>query len=784
MQLIISWSAADPDGPNYVPDPYFNWVSWLSLYEDDLTNIREAGYSVTTAAQNSAALSVAASKYGTKSLDLNGTNQSLSQSPVHAGGIWDPHQWPIMTVEAWIYIEVGSKNNSIIGKSQNGSAGFHFYVNSTNKLVFTQANGGASISSTGAVTVGQWVHVAVTKRLGIARLFIDGVLDTTAAFNTLVTQIYDPGYGVAVGAREGVGYYFDGFIDAIRFTKGICRYTETFTPPDKQFAIVSSDSVSDPYYFATVLHLHMEEENNSVHLIDSSPDRNSLVTRSGGINPRIYPAGNAKLSTAQKKFGNTSLAFDGTGDYVTIEHCNAIIFGYMNFTIEFWFRPSSVGAAQTIMAHRLSTDTTQLWAITMLSTGAIQIYLKLANAAVVDVSSVATLSANTWYHIAVVRNGASMKVFIDGTNNDTVTTNTLTSTTVWLANASIQTFLGVAHDGLNNPVNGYLDEFRLTKGIARYTANFTAPIAAFPDDISGGSAPTPSRFGDIALLSGGQASGTGLLQSYRFNIPVTSNSYGWASLITSRYGLGAASNGSRGVFGGGYKTVAPPGYKNELEYFTFASSGYANDFGDLTVARGAFDALSNGTRGVWIGGYDGTVNRNEMDYVTLATVGNATDFGDLTAVRQGMGAFSGETRGVFGGGFVATQVNIIEYITVGTAGNATDFGDVTVSRNSLRAAGNTTRAIFGGGNSGSVSNVLDYVTIATAGNATDFGDLTSARQGPAATSNETRSVWAGGYTTGQVDTIDYVTTATTGNAASFGNLGAGLYSAAICSGTV
>jgi hypothetical protein len=64
---------------------------------------------------------------------------------------------------------------------------------------------------------------------------------------------------------------------------------------------------------------------------------------------------------------------------------------------------------------------------------------------------------------------------------------------------------------------------------------------------------------------------------------------------------------------------------NTIEYVTIASTGNATDFGDLTVARNAFKAVSSGTRAVFGSGYD---SGKPMDYVTIASTGNATDFGD------------------------------------------------------------------------------------------------------------------------------------------------------------
>jgi hypothetical protein len=105
-------------------------------------------------------------------------------------------------------------------------------------------------------------------------------------------------------------------------------------------------------------------------------------------------------------------------------------------------------------------------------------------------------------------------------------------------------------------------------------------------------------------------------------------------------------SGSRGVFGGGN---TGSGFTNVMQYITIATTGNATDFGDLTSTAYYHTACSNGTRGVFAGGYNGS-DRNVIEYITVATTGNATDFGDLTAARDRLAACSNGIRGVFAGG--------------------------------------------------------------------------------------------------------------------------------------
>ena len=220
--------------------------------------------------------------------------------------------------------------------------------------------------------------------------------------------------------------------------------------------------------------------------------------------------------------------------------------------------------------------------------------------------------------------------------------------------------------------------------------------------------------------------------------------------------------GGRGLFGGG------DGSNDFIDYITIATTSNATDFGNLTVGRAGASACSNGSRGVFSGGYGGGY-LDVIDYVTIASTGNATDFGDITSAAYKGASTSGEGRGVLGG--ARTTLNVIDYITISTTGNAIDFGDLTAGRSSLTACSDGSRGVFGGGNPS--QNVIDYVTIASTGNAIDFGDLTVGRYNLAACSSTTRGVFAGGWSI--TDTVDYITIATTSNATDFGNLTGGTY---------
>ncbi|RLE64910.1 MAG: hypothetical protein DRJ47_06445 [Thermoprotei archaeon] len=293
--------------------------------------------------------------------------------------------------------------------------------------------------------------------------------------------------------------------------------------------------------------------------------------------------------------------------------------------------------------------------------------------------------------------------------------------------------------------------------------------------------------GDIGLFGGGSTD-TGTTNSIEYVVisstpTVTATSFG--NLTSARYWITATSNGTsdRGVFGGGVGSGGSP--TNTMDFVTISTPSNASTFGSLSTARYALAATSNGTndRGVFGGGYDGSVRLSSIEYVTISSTPpvTASSFGDLTVARLELAATSNGTnnRGVFGGGADSGgPTSTIDYISISTPGSAYEFGDLNKSRRSLAATSNGTndRGLFGGGLTGEgATSSIEYITISTPSGGADFGSLTTETRRLAATSNGTsdRGLFGGGVD--HLTAIDYVTISSTPpvTASNFGNLDKG-----------
>ena len=191
--------------------------------------------------------------------------------------------------------------------------------------------------------------------------------------------------------------------------------------------------------------------------------------------------GNAQIDTAQSKFGGSSYLSDGTTDWIDTPDSADFDIGAGDFTFDFWVRFNSVAAQQAFFSHdenvagnrayQLSwNNATNLISFAYTTTGSVPFTS-------IDLSW--TPSTNTWYHVEVVRSGNNFYIFIDGTQIGT--TQTLSAT---IFNCTHVFQIGVIGSTGLRSLNGWIDEFRFSKGIARHTANFTPPTSPYKHSVS------------------------------------------------------------------------------------------------------------------------------------------------------------------------------------------------------------------------------------------------------------------------------------------------------------
>jgi hypothetical protein len=218
----------------------------------------------------------------------------------------------------------------------------------------------------------------------------------------------------------------------------------------------------------TTLLLHFDGADASTSFTDSSVG--------GAGSPHSFTAnGNAQIDTAQSRFGGASAFFDGTGDFVTTPDHADFALGAGDFTVDFWLRLNNTGDNRLICGQVDATNTITNRSIYFQRLAANRIRFGTATGSTANnVDSTTTLSDGVWYHVAGVRTGGTLKLFVDGVQEggDVAISGAINNSTGAFS-------VGRLGDVDAQYFHGWIDEFRLSAGIARWTANFTPPAAPY-----------------------------------------------------------------------------------------------------------------------------------------------------------------------------------------------------------------------------------------------------------------------------------------------------------------
>lgn len=310
--------------------------------------------------------------------------------------------------------------------------------------------------SNAVLSINQWNHCAITfnSSTKTVTFYINGVSQGSSSNTGFAYTTAASGQALSVGRYEGYGGmssggYLNGYLASLRMVKSIV-YSSAFTPTTTPLTAITNTSLLLNF--------------TNAGIIDHTA-KNVLET-----------VGNAQVSTTQKKYGTGAMYFDGTGDYLTAPSSADFNFGAGNFTIEGWLNLSDTSSSyKCILSIGIPV---QVYA----RNGNVECYLSnTSNAssgyfvsALLGPSS--SISANTWAHFALVRNGNTFTAYVNGVGGTSITTS---AESVFFSGSPVS--VGLYVPSMGYALSGYIDDLRITKGVARYTANFTPPALEFPN---------------------------------------------------------------------------------------------------------------------------------------------------------------------------------------------------------------------------------------------------------------------------------------------------------------
>jgi hypothetical protein len=349
------------------------------------------------------------------------------------------------TIELWFYDDGSSLSYpTLLGNATGWTSGsFSLRYNNTghaNKVGVHLNPSDPLISSTNTFASRSWHHVALTRSGNTYTLYVDGTVQGSA------TQAgnFNLGFGgtnIGWSAWDGAQGYYKGYVTDVRVVSGTVLYNSAFVPPTSPLTVIPNTQLLCKFADAG--------------FVDNS------------MNHRLTTTGSPRVSSVVKKYGTGSMYFPGSNSYISIPNDPKLYFGSGDYTVEAWVYPQSFTGVPAIVG---------MWSTVLAGEQAWMLYIESSLPKfVIDpedtviLTSSTALQLNTWQHVAVTKSGTAFKMFINGI---VVASATQSHS---MRNASGDLEIGDVADGGTHDYVGYIDDLRITRGYARYTANFTPP---------------------------------------------------------------------------------------------------------------------------------------------------------------------------------------------------------------------------------------------------------------------------------------------------------------------
>ena len=356
----------------------------------------------------------------------------------------------VFTVEYWIYLTGAPTGANAMyaidfrGGSTNNYA-FGVIASSGNTILYGYVgSGNGEVRGTTPLPLNTWHYCAFVNNGTTMTGYLNGVSQ-----GTLSTSFSQSTTSATIGSRfSGTTEYISGYISGLRVLNGTAA---TISLPTTPPTAITNTALLTNFTNAGIY---------------DSAAKNVAET-----------VGNAQVSTTQAKFGTTSMAFDGNGDFLQALSTPQFNFGTGNFTLECWVWCNNFSSDYRIIAKVANISSYGSWQILVDTSGYPRFYASSA-ASSWDVCSNlgggVSISTGTWNHVAVTRSGTTFTIWVNG-----VSSGSTTNSSSLYYSASVPVTVGGMPDGTRS-LDGYIDDARITTGLARYTATFTPPAAAFP----------------------------------------------------------------------------------------------------------------------------------------------------------------------------------------------------------------------------------------------------------------------------------------------------------------
>jgi hypothetical protein len=340
------------------------------------------------------------------------------------------------TVECWVYLTSVAPTYQGLFDGRPSEGAYPTLV--INGAVISWYTNASFVINGATLAVGQWYHIAVVRQSGSTKLYVNG----TQAGSTYTDSVnYLCTANPFVGAVFD-GYPLNGYMTNLRIVKGTAVYTTAFTPPTAPLTAVTNTSLLLGFTNGAIF------DNTEI---------NNLETLNS-----------AQISTSVFKYGTGSIRTNSGNSYLSTPIKNQLQLSG-DFTVECWAYVVNDSAYATLLDCSAAGGYNG-WFFEYSTTRGLVFATGSSG-----VSYTTTPALNTWTHLAATRQSGTIRLFINGT---LVSSGSVPG----YADASLPLLIGAAN-GYTTIwyFDGYIDDIRITNGIARYVATFTPPTAAFPN---------------------------------------------------------------------------------------------------------------------------------------------------------------------------------------------------------------------------------------------------------------------------------------------------------------
>ncbi len=431
-------------------DPYAIDVTSQFAFDgaDQSQVILDAKANNVTVTGNAAAarLSTTRPKNGSASLFLNSGYLLVEQNATRFTGA----EW---TIEAWVWVDSTKTNNTLfhsfpyftlgISLNRGGNGETHVYIGNGSAWITPPTIN--SHTNNVNLPLNAWGHIALVKFNGVISLYHNGRL---AGATTSIPQGFTGNF--RIGALTDGTELYKGYIDNFRITTK-ARYHSNFVPSPNGLPLLTNSEytsrlgVDDVQAASVGFQLAFDSRN----IVDTTGRHALTVTG-------VIPSTAVAVENGSGLFASTNvISTPGHADFA---------FGTNNFTIEAWVMATSTPASRDIASTARNNDGDISWIFGTDANNRIRFLTWIT----VIATSTTALANNAWYHVAVTRSAGTVRLFINGVLEATAASTqnfTNVANALWISNAT----------GASS-WPGYIDNLRITKGVARYTSSFTPEV--------------------------------------------------------------------------------------------------------------------------------------------------------------------------------------------------------------------------------------------------------------------------------------------------------------------